>query len=688
MFVLKHNCSFAVLDAAGAMHARNEIAHDIADGLVCRDTRHLSRLGVTLGGETPAIIESGIGDRVLFRAKLAKGALELAREIVLWNDALYERAVIRNTGDAGMEAALAYEFGADFLDLFELRGAKRKARGQAQAAEQKDGHIIFSYAGLDGARRVTDIAFSLPFSFHEGQAHFSIPLPARSEKTLYARFGKDAGRADERAFSDALEKARGFIAAQLARRPVITSSNPGFDAWVRQNAADIALLTEETEHGLYIHAGIPWYCTPFGRDGIITAWQVLWQDPELAKGTLAYLAAHQAAEKDAFRDSEPGKIMHEIRRGEMAALKEIPHTPYYGTADATPLFVSLAGAYFARTGDAEFIRGLWPAIENALEWIDACGDRDGDGYVEYLRGTEAGLSNQCWKDSQDSISHADGRLAEGALAICEVQGYVYGAKSTAAKMAAALGFADKAQRLAAQAAALKEKFNRDFWSDELGTYALALDGEKKPCLVSSSNPGHLLFSGIATQDRAQAAAERLMSPDMFSGWGIRTLGSREKRYEPVKPPHGYHNGTVWVHDAAICAAGFARYGLQDKAERVMTALFDAAGHFPLMRLPELFGGLPREEGKPPAPYPVACNPQAWASGAESMMLQAMLGMSVDGRAKTVTVRNPRLPPWLDWLVIDGLQAGESFARLEFRRGKDGVETKLAGSGGVTLKTAA
>ncbi|MDE1151640.1 MAG: amylo-alpha-1,6-glucosidase [Micavibrio sp.] len=690
MFVLKHNDSFAILDKSGSMWERNEKQHDIADGLVCRDTRILSRLELAINGAAPDVVNTKLGEgNVLFTTQLKHGGLDITRAIFLFNDSLYEQLTVKNATDAPVTAQIAYSFGADFLDLFEIRGAVRPARGTTHAVGTTARTITFRYTGLDKVEYRSTIVFSADVTAAGATASLALQVPANGAQVIYLKMGADtAGTLDAAGYDAALAKARAFIAAQVSRRPSISSSNPVFDQWVRQNAVDIALLTTQMETGPYVCAGIPWYSVPFGRDAIITAWQLLWQDPDLAKGVLTLLAKFQATEESAFHDSAPGKILHEIRSGEMARLHEIPHTPYYGTADATPLFVSLAGAWFARTGDRVFAAQLWPHIERALGWINIYGDKDGDGFVEYQRGAESGLGNQGWKDSQDSISHADGALALGAIALCEVQGYVYDAKKSAAAIALALGHADAAKRLTAEADALKEKFNAAYWSDELGSYALALDGAKKPCLVSSSNPGHLLFSGIATPERAKKTAEKLMSPDMFSGWGIRTLGSREKRYEPSRPPEGYHNGTVWVHDTALCAAGMARYGMQDKAAAVMTALFEAAQNFlqPPLRLPELFGGLPREDGKPPAPYPVACSPQAWASASESLLLQSMLGMTV--AADSVTVQNPQLPAWLEELTIRGLKTPNGSASLVFKRqGARTTAEMLETTGAATVTVA-
>ncbi|MEZ0225777.1 MAG: glycogen debranching N-terminal domain-containing protein [Alphaproteobacteria bacterium] len=692
MFVLKHNDSFAMFDDKGNIRGLNEKEHDTADGLIHKDMRLVSRAILTVNDREPVSVRADVDDKnVLFTAELKDGDLAITRRFVLWNDNLFEKIEVKNTGTSPATAELDYGFGADFKDLFEIRGWKRKEKGQIQPPEAAADGVAFSHLGTDNVTRHAKFSFSGATKIDIDAAHFSLALKPGETKQVFTRMGHDNGEPPVTAsdFDHAEAAAAAFIEGQIARRPVITSSNPGFDRWLQQNAADVALLTTEFDTGPYPCAGIPWYSVPFGRDGIITAFQMLWQDPDLAKGVLTYLAKHQATEESKFHDSDPGKIMHEIRQGEMAGAKEVPHAPYYGTADATPLFISLAGAYFERTGDEAFLKQLWPHIERALEWIDKYGDFDGDGFVEYQRRGEGGLGNQGWKDSNDSISHADGSLAKGAIALCEVQGYVYDAKQSAAKIAAVLGKTDVAKKLSAEAQKLQENFDKAFWSDTLGTYALALDGDKKPCLVNTSNPGHLLFSGIVPPERAEKVAKTLMSPDMFTGWGIRTLSKKEKRYEPSKPPAGYHNGTVWTHDTAIAAAGFARYGMEEQAAQLLTALFNAAAHFPRMRLPELFGGLDREDGKPPAPYPVACNPQAWSSASESLLLQAMLGIKIDGRTKTVTVDNPQLPGWLDALSISDLKIGNSSISLEFRR--DGKQTQvecIAKSADITFNDAA
>lgn len=442
---------------------------------------------------------------------------------------------------------------------------------------------------------------------------------------------------------------RGAPRSRSRARRGACRANAQFNAWIERSAADLGMLTAGNPEGPYPYAGVPWYSVPFGRDGIITALEYLWADAAMAREVLAFLARTQATERRAEQDAEPGKIVHEMRKGELAALGEIPFGTYYGTIDATPLFIVLAGEYQQRTGDTPTLERLWPALLAALEWIDRHGDLDGDGYVEYRRHSDKGLVNQGWKDSEDSVFHADGSPAHGPIALCEVQAYVYLAKIHAARLARLLGEHDRASELERSAEALRNRFELDFWCDELGTYALALDGDKRPCRVRSSNAGHVLWSGIASEERARRVGEALMSPESFSGWGVRTV-----------------------------TEGQARYGMKDKTAAVAAALYEASLFMDLHRLPELFCGFERRHaGEGPTLYPVACSPQAWASAAPFYLIKACLGLSFRPQEPRIRFLHPVLPPFLDSLRLTDLRVGEAVVDVLFERHGGEIGVKVA-----------
>lgn len=714
--VLKNGDSFAVFDRFGDIDPLGPGQLGLYHG----DTRFLSRLVLRVEGRRPLLLDSSVKeDNALFTVDLmnpdthrdggptiARGLLHLFRSKVLYDDICHERVRLHNYAGERVSFALSVQFDADFVDLFEVRGMPRAQRGRMLEPQAGERSLVLGYQGRDGRIRRTRIALDPAPEWDSTRAIFHVRLDAHEEASLrwaiaceiepdadsiepHRRAAHETGRRQRDApaatYETAAERATHELRQARAREPDIETSNAQLNRWLDRSLADIHLLRTETPHGSYPYAGVPWYSTVFGRDGIITALQCLWINPDLARGVLAYLAATQADSESPEQDAQPGKILHETRAGEMAALGEVPFGRYYGSIDATPLFVMLADAYQRHTGDTAFLQSLWPHIERALEWIDRYGDVDDDGFYEYARRSGTGLLNQGWKDSQDAVFHADGSQAEGPIALCEVQGYVYAAKLAASRIAASLGGTQRAQALEREAARLQQRFEETFWCDELDTYALALDGAKHACRVVSSNAGHCLFSRIASPERAARVARTLTDDANFSGWGIRTIASTERGYNPMS----YHNGSVWPHDNSIIAAGFAMYGLKDAAAKVLTGLFDAALFFERHRLPELFCGFPRRPGEAPTFYPVACAPQAWAAGAVFLCLQACLGLEVRGATATVKFSRPVLPAFVRRMRIDNLRAGDGSVDLLLARREGDVGISVRGRRGavsvVTVK---
>lgn len=673
--VLQHGDTFAIFDRTGDIHP----VGFGQQGIFHKEMRYLSRLEMRLENVRPLLLSSTIReDNILFGADMTnpdlnlpsgavgRGTLHIFRTKFLAGDTCYDRITLHNYDDKPLEFDLTFDFEADFADIFEIRGEKRAQHGRVLPPRLSDRSLTFAYEGLDGILRRTLIECSHPnCQAHESGIAVNIRLEARSETSFTFDVQCQRGKTPEPAEKYDLAIQR--LVHERGTGPLaevdIHSSNEQFNAWVRRSRADLQMLITETTFGRYPYAGVPWYSTVFGRDGIVTALELLWLDPSIARGVLLYLAATQAIECDTERDAEPGKILHEMRKGEMANLREIPFGRYYGTVDATPLFVLLAASYFRRTADVEFLRSIWPNILAALDWIDRYGDRDGDGFVEYQRKNERGLVQQGWKDSSDSVFYADGQFAQPPIALCEVQAYVYAAKSGIANVAEALNDAQLADRLRAQATELREKFQQAFWCDDLGVFALALDGEKRPCRVRSSNSGQCLFSGIASEQQHRAVAQEMISQPFFSGWGIRTIVTGEKRYNPMS----YHNGSMWPHDNALIALGALRQRDKTLAVRVLHGLLELAAHVNMHRLPELICGFARRSGKGPTLYPVACSPQAWSAGAVFMVLQACLGLEVQARESRIVLHYAALPESLRQVRIRNLPVGAGTVDLSFDR---------------------
>jgi glycogen debranching enzyme len=692
--VLKQGDTFAVFDHYGDIQPGG-----LGEaGLYHEGTRFLSGLMLEMEGGRPFYLSSTVRDEndqlavALTNPDLLRdgqvciplGTLHVSLRRFLWQGACYQQLRIKNHGLARVNTSLMLHFAADFADIFEVRGMKRKNRGQDLTPEVSHDRAVLAYRGLDGVERHTVLRFDPPPTrLTASAALLSTSLQPQEEANFFLTVA--CGRASVAPvvlhFEDAHAEAQTNVERYNAWSCHVRTSNGQINAWINRALSDLHMMTTELPTGPYPYAGVPWFNTPFGRDGIITALECLWLRPEIARGVLSYLASTQATEVIPDQDAEPGKILHETRLGEMATLKEMPFGRYYGSVDATPLFVLLAGAYFERTGDRKFIESIWPSIQAAVQWIDQFGDRDGDGFIEYQRQTGDGLIHQGWKDSDDAIFHADGSLARGPIALCEVQGYVYAARRAAAAMAAELGYLDRSVELTCQADLLREKFEDKFWCEELSTYVLALDGHKQPCRVRTSNAGHCLFTGIASAERARRVARTLLSPELFSGWGVRTLAVSEYRYNPM----GYHTGSIWPHDNALIAHGMTRYGLSDKALQIWTALFHAGMYLDLHRMPELLCGFPQEPGNGPVPFPVACAPQAWSAASVFLLLQACLGLEIDSPGAKICFTRPRLPHSLGELRIHNLEVGDAtFDLLLVRHEQDVGVNVLRREGDVQI----
>lgn len=681
--VLKSGEVFAIFDGAGDISPHQ----DAKEGLYHRDTRHLSRLRLTIEGRPLEVLSTGVSlrsnmlvveaanpDLQTASGPVARETVHVQRSTFLWDGGAFERISVRNHGLQSAKLELALAFAADFADIFEARGFDRGTRGAVHATLDTS-EVRFAYGSADGERRETRLAFwPAPDRLSDSMAAWQIQLAPHESHVIFVRIGCTAEAPEGRAlgYFSALRRSRRGWRTMCRRSVRVTSSDPIVNEIFGRARSDLCMLTTETEYGLYPFAGVPWFAAPFGRDGLITSLLTLWTDPAIARGTLTYLAAVQAQTDDPATDAEPGKILHEGRSGELARLGTIPFRRYYGAIDSTPLFLVLAGAYLKRTGDVETIRTIGAAVDRAVNWLCTFGDPDADGFIEYLRRRPDGLRNQGWKDSDDSVFHRDGRLAEGPIALVEVQGYAYAAWLSASRIALALGDAARSADYATNASLLRDQIERHFWDDELGTYALALDGAKEPCLVRSSNAGHLLFCGVPGPDRAAAVAASLSGPQAFSGFGIRTLAQGEARYNPMS----YHNGSIWPHDNAMIALGLSAYGFKREALRVFEAMLLTAEHMDLKRLPELFCGFRRRRGRGPSLYPRACAPQAWAAAAPFGALAAALGLGFDAETQTVRLDRPRLPARLDWLRLEGVGIGDGRADLLLRRVGDHVSVDV------------
>ena len=712
--VLKHGNQYLLTDAFGDIHPDSR-----GLGLYQGDTRLLSCLVLRVGGERPVLLQTSVGGNYRGGIQMTNPSVDrnpdakvhpmdevvgrtigIGRQRVIGAEGFEEHLRLVNHAARELSLPIVLGLGSDAADIFEVRGFPRLQRGRLLPVAVTDRRVTFRYDGLDGLQVLihfasSDAALSITPAV-DGEPgpdggvddlaavhlRWDLHLDPGEERDLSWTIWSTVRPADEAGGDEAT--GRGEVAALFPPTPRISTDEgaSAYHAWergtttvtsdhellnlvVKRSVSDLRLLINEGPgpDQRYIAAGVPWFSTLFGRDALITAFQSLAVRPRLAVETLSTLAAWQATEDDPSRDAEPGKILHELRTGEMARHGEIPHTPYYGSVDSTPLWLVLLGATFDWTGDRGLVDRLWPNALAALDWIDRYGDRDGDGFVEYERRSDRGLVNQGWKDSSDAIRDRTGRESVAPIALAEVQGYVFDAKRRMAILARLRGEDDLATRLEADAETLRRRFEEAFWVEDQRYYAMALDGEKRQADAIGSNAGQCLWTGIVDPERARDVVDQLLRPTMFSGWGIRTYANGQPGFNPI----GYHTGTVWPHDTSLIAAGFKRYGFHDASNRLAGQMLEAAQRFPDYRLPELFCGFDRTEATTPVPYPVACSPQAWAAGASFLFLETMLGLRAHADRRELELANPHLPEWLGKVTLTDLQVGDASVDLLFHR---------------------
>ncbi|PSH03746.1 MAG: amylo-alpha-1,6-glucosidase [Acidobacteria bacterium] len=650
-------------------------------GFFHEDTRFLSHLEFKIDGQRSVVLSSSTEKTFVSQIELTTGNITLRdsfdlpentvhirREQLLASDIFFDRYTFENFNRCPVEFTVEIIFNADFVDVFQVRGIARKDHGQYYEPITENNGLVFSYRGLDNILRQTIVHMDpAPENINNVTAHWKLRLePLRKtslEVTVTPRVEHKESRAKLYEFGAQLQSRRDAFHKFDSASTSFSSSNSVFDNLLRNATGDFhaLLIPDGNEH--IIAAGIPWFASIFGRDSIIASYQTLFLNPQLAKDTLRVLAHHQASHVDDWRDAQPGKILHESREGEMTRCGEMPFGPYFGSIDSTPLFLILLSETFNWTSDEELVREMLPHAYRALDWIENYGDLDGDGFIEYQKRSPRGLVNQGWKDSWDAIIHNDGQVAAPPIALCEVQGYVYDAKYRMSTLLRMFGDNERAERLRREANDLARRFDKVFWNAESGFYSMALDAEKKPVAVVSSNPGHLLWSRIINRERARIVTQRMMREDMFSGWGWRTMSQQEHVFNPLS----YHRGSVWPHDNSLIAHGMSLNEFREPALRILTSLFEAAMRFRDYRLPELFCGVQRRPYDEPVHYPVSCSPQAWASGALFLMLTSVLGIRPSSHRKELNIINPQLPDWLSQLHIRNLKIGNSRVGLDFTR---------------------
>lgn len=690
--VIKNENVFFVARSDGGVPL--ESSHGL--GLYYHDCRYLNGYELDLAGKPPAplsasSVQGSMGIFMLTNPKieLPDGGIVEKEELgITWRrlidsetPALRERLQFQNFTFRPIEFPVTLRIRSGFEDLFAVRGLLTNQFGALHPPSWEGGALRLSYDGKDGIHRTLMVHFDPPPGTRHGTAaEFMVRLKPRglAQLDLALVIGESTKRPARPAKPDPVDFARLESAledetrAWMEQVTQVSSSGSALDQLMERSFRGLRVLRTHVGDETYFAAGVPWFVTLFGRDSLLTAWQMLAYHPRIAEQTLRLLAKYQGTRDDDWRDEQPGKILHELRVGEMANLGVIPHTPFYGTVDATPLFLMLVAQHATWTGSLALFEELRAPIERALSWMDGSGNQLGEGYLAYESRAKERIINKGWKDSGDAIVNADGGLARPPIALVEVQGYVYAAKLGLADLFQRAGESERADRLRRDAQRLRDRFNRDFWMEDEGCYALALQQDGSPAAVVSSNAGQALWTGIAEAGKAERTIRRLMAGDMFNGWGVRTLSSKARAYNPI----GYHLGTVWPHDNSMIAAGFRRYGDDREALRIFQGLFDAAFHFRAHQLPELFCGFERAEYEIPVNYPVACHPQAWASGSLPFLLTTLLGLTPDAFNHRLRIVRPLLPSGIDQLDVTRLRVGDASVDLEFRRGRTGVDVDV------------
>ncbi|WP_340008872.1 amylo-alpha-1,6-glucosidase [Paenibacillus sp. FSL K6-0276] len=680
--VIKENDLFLITDLSG------DISTDSKEGfgLYTKDTRFLSRLALTVNGSKPIVLASEVDRNYVSNIvltnpdikngeKLWRESVEIVRTRFIYKGILYETIGATNFNPQSQRVSIDLEIDADFQDMFVIRGFQDGQVGQKTRARQLASGFSIDYGGVDDVKR------SLLVEWIEAPAHvvvsndgagitYQLDLEAGQSTSINLFFVPviDDVYPERHTHAAAIQELQRSYANWEQTSTWVSSNHPFFDRLYRRGLSDIRALLTDLGFGLFPVAGLPWYAVPFGRDSLITALQLLPVHPEIAKGTIMTMARYQGEKSDSWRDEQPGKIMHELRDGELANTNQVPFKPYYGTVDATPLFLILIGEYVKWTDDMVLFEEMIPNIKRALEWIDACGDLDESGFVTYNTKSAKGITNQGWKDSSNSVIHRNGEYAKAPIALAEVQGYVYQAKTTIAELLRTMKPYSNdykmiawSSNLIAEAEELAKLFEKGFWVESDQFYALALDGDRKQVETVTSNPGHLLMSGILKPHRAEAVADKLVSKELFSGYGIRTMAEGEKGYNPIS----YHNGSVWPHDNSLCLMGLNHEGFHKEALTVMEGLLAAGDSFENHRLPELFCGYTADKGAP-LRYPVACSPQAWAAATPFVFIEVMLGMRLDYTIRQISL-HPVLPVGMDLLSVRSLRLGSGMLDVDVKR---------------------